>query len=74
MDTTRNLAKVFAIALRASSSDLRTCTGYIHAAAVKARWRDALDSIDAVADELETYALTPPAPDPAGEAANITRR
>jgi hypothetical protein len=71
MDTRRNLAKVFAQALRASTADLRRLAWRVDATAAAER-ANALASIDTVAAELEAVAAgrdlrNPPAspPDPA---------
>lgn len=61
MDTRRNLSKVFAITLRAATGVIRNEAGSDSRVTLK----DALESIDIVAEELEAIA---DAPDPAGGA------
>ena len=62
MNTTRNLARVFAMALRGASQDLRGCTSAPDAESIAMR-AAALESIEAVAEELEAFWTRP---DPAG--------
>lgn len=67
METTRNLARVFAVALRGAAGDLRSTTIAADAQDDEAR-ESALATIDTIAEELDAFARRAPAPDPAGGA------
>lgn len=63
MNTTRNLAHVFATALRGATQDLRGEVIFPDDDEGETRCRHALASIEAIADELAAFASRP---DPAG--------
>lgn len=56
MNTTRNRSKVMAIALRAAVKEIRRTTASIGFEGDAERRKNALESIDAVAEELEAIA------------------
>jgi hypothetical protein len=59
VNTTRNLAKVFATALRGATQDLRAEVVLPEDGEGEIRCRHALESIEAVADELAAFAARP---------------
>ncbi len=64
MKTEKNLAKVFVMALRGATQDLRGSIGG-ETSDDRMMQKNALESIESVAEELEKYSA---APDPAGGA------